>query len=1282
MKAKRNLIQIWLLCAVMLPAAVQAQFIFTTNNDAITITGYTGSGGAVVIPSSTNGWPVTSIGYNAFYNESSVTSVTIPNSVINIGQAAFYGCTALRSVAIPDNVTSIGGGCCGGAAFGGCTSLTNVVIGNGLTSIASYVFDGCTSLKSVAIGTSVTNIGDFAFYYCTNLTSVTIPNSVTSIGGFTFQSCINLTNVTIGNHVISIGQAAFYGCTALRSVAIPDNVTSIGGGCCGGAAFGGCTSLTNVVIGNGLTSIASYVFDGCTSLKSVTIGTSVTSIGDDAFYYCTNLTSVYFKANAPSLGSYVFYGDNNATVFYLAGTTGWGTTFGGRPTARWLASLIVTPVTTTLYGSLLVGSNMNLSFTVYNAGSVTISGTATVVTPFSVVSGGSYTLAPGQSTNTKIRYAPTSAGNNAATVTFTGGSGAALKLTGSAYTDPTPSTGIIAGQVTRSDTHAALNGIGITAVGPGGDVFGGSIPGTVSCVIGGQAGRYSITGLPPNAHYQILATPGDQQFNLTNVYEVAVVAGQTTTVNITMTPVSSPPPAPTPENTPVVLVRGWGADQDWHDGENLYWAWMWSALVDQGFSEVWNCNEPEAGILDSFGGHVIDGTKHIEYNAGMLLLYIKAKALDYKHRRGNYPSQVNIIAHSMGGLITRRALQNMDHFNFQDQDGKPFQIKVGKVIMLGTPNAGTPLANAAVNVIGDLNWDSSKDLTTTNICGHYGANDGFNSTWVWPSKVSLYLFAGTDGKYSGDPRLLVGASFLGASGPSPGSPWNVNDGAVPVPSVSGIIYYGNTSIKTMQVSPVQNVTDYLITGRRIDHFSLVTDPATLDWVIATLKGTGTPAAAKSAKPRPAIPTPADAASTNLLPMQPIEQISSLLSSGQVNVASVISDAATTLSFQLLAQATDVVFRVQNPSGTIIDFTTPASDTNVQYSAIIGSSNLMLITYTINNPTKGTWHAVVDGSFMSETQASCLLRVFGDSTVALLPQTIQPCIRGQDVVLPCALADLSANPALPVVNASITAAIQLPDGSTNNLTLFDDGWHNDGAPNDGIYAAVLTNVQQAGTYSIAYRATGTNGQGQALQRVASGGFSVSSGHGNLLGDPVYENLDTDGDGIADFLEVKCWVNPATNGNYILAGDLVDASGTNRFSKSAAFAADGSGATMVTLIFDLAEIRAAGGSGDFHIENLQLFEDTGTGTAWLDAYQGSSLVYIQAPTKVINIGVWTNQFGFTITGSSNLVIVVEASTNLASPIWFPVGTNTLTGGSSYFSDPQWTNSPGRFYRLRSP
>jgi hypothetical protein len=74
--------------------------------------------------------------------------------------------------------------------------------------------------------------------------------------------------------------------------------------------------------------------------------------------------------------------------------------------------------------------------------------------------------------------------------------------------------------------------------------------------------------------------------------------------------------------------------------------------------------------------------------------------------------------------------------------------------------------------------------------------------------------------------------------------------------------------------------------------------------------------------------------------------------------------------------------------------------------------------------------------------------------------------------------------------------------------------------------------------------------------------------------------------------------------------------------------------------------------------------------------------QVQTSDTSFGVRTNRFGFNINWASDRVVVVEACTNLANPTWNPVGTNTLTGGWCYFSDPDWTNYPGRFYRLRSP
>jgi hypothetical protein len=69
----------------------------------------------------------------------------------------------------------------------------------------------------------------------------------------------------------------------------------------------------------------------------VTLPNSVTSIGSYAFESCTNLSAAYFEGNAPGADSTVFSGESG-TVFYLPGTTGWETTFGGWPTAAWYQS--------------------------------------------------------------------------------------------------------------------------------------------------------------------------------------------------------------------------------------------------------------------------------------------------------------------------------------------------------------------------------------------------------------------------------------------------------------------------------------------------------------------------------------------------------------------------------------------------------------------------------------------------------------------------------------------------------------------------------------------------------------------------------------------------------------------------------------------------------------------------------------------------------------------------------------------------------------------------------
>jgi hypothetical protein len=225
-----------LLMLSAMPAAAQSQFDYTNDNGQITITKYTGPGGAVMIPAMIDGLPVTGIGDSASFEHGQLTAVVIPNSV---------------------------------------------------TSIGSEAFSSCGQLAEVTIGNGVTNIGDRAFMGCASLTHIVVPDSVINIEEWAFFSS-GLRTASIGNGVIRIGRIAF--------------------------SF-------------------------CSELRSITFGSNLSSIGESAFTYCTSLYAVYFKGDAPELGLYVFEMVDQTKVYYLPGTQGWTSTFGGLATVLWNPSI-------------------------------------------------------------------------------------------------------------------------------------------------------------------------------------------------------------------------------------------------------------------------------------------------------------------------------------------------------------------------------------------------------------------------------------------------------------------------------------------------------------------------------------------------------------------------------------------------------------------------------------------------------------------------------------------------------------------------------------------------------------------------------------------------------------------------------------------------------------------------------------------------------------------------------------------------------------------------------
>ena len=106
--------------------------------------------------------------------------------------------------------------------------------------------------------------------------------------------------------------------------------------------------------------------------------------------------------------------------------------------------------------------------------------------------------------------------------------------------------------------------------------------------------------------------------------------------------------------------------------------------------------------------------------------------------------------------------------------------------------------------------------------------------------------------------------------------------------------------------------------------------------------------------------------------------------------------------------------------------------------------------------------------------------------------------------------------------------------------------------------------------------------------------------------------------------------------------------------------------------------------FAVTNATAYYLPGT-TGWDNFALSSTLpTVLWNPQPQMNdgsFGVRSNCFGFNITGNTNIPIVVEAGTNLGGA-WTALQSASLTNGSFYFTDPQWTNYPNRFYRIRSP
>jgi hypothetical protein len=300
---------------VAIGAGTASAFDYTTSDGQVTITGYKGAGGAVIIPCIINGFPVTCIEAGAFHGSTRVTSITVPSTVTDIGDGAFAGCTSLTGVAFMGNAPTIGSGIFDFAAadlrlsyFNGATGFTseawnsynvcqfNYTIQNDKAVITRYNGPSDVNIPSVIDGVPVTGIAEWAFDGCDSnffLTSVTIPNSVTSIGKWAFSNCISLTSVTIPSSVTSIGEGAFAYCYNLSCALFTGKAPQMGSGVFDSTAYDGFT----VCYFGHAKGFSSPTWDGCSAVDenaapTVSSGTITTGTAGTPFSYQITTTGV------------------------------------------------------------------------------------------------------------------------------------------------------------------------------------------------------------------------------------------------------------------------------------------------------------------------------------------------------------------------------------------------------------------------------------------------------------------------------------------------------------------------------------------------------------------------------------------------------------------------------------------------------------------------------------------------------------------------------------------------------------------------------------------------------------------------------------------------------------------------------------------------------------------------------------------------------------------------------------------------------------------------------
>jgi pimeloyl-ACP methyl ester carboxylesterase len=618
------------------------------------------------------------------------------------------------------------------------------------------------------------------------------------------------------------------------------------------------------------------------------------------------------------------------------------------------------------------------------------------------------------------------------------------------------------------------------------------------------------------------------------------------------------------DRQPLLLIHGWGGPDTIQEDKMGFGQLQTHLTNDLGY--VLDCNLFYAkGVKASFNPYFNSAS----ISANLRYAYSRMKEID-PDWRGHF----DLIGHSYGGLNARFYLESKAYK--LDQSYKDYGIHVDNLFTMGSPHGGVDLDHelypgaawiglghifkeeelmSANNLLKEQMDDYNQNHNQPeNVCYRLIGGDFIHQPYLMNTSPEVYLLYKNFSTSLNDIGISVRSSLHLALDDSLKSRYPNVVGNLNVDMHGYIEKYG-----------LENVWSYVRPNRTFDNFILpFLDP-------------GPNACEQNAQAQ----QPSSANSTqDENPSSPTLVETGELLPDQIIAGTLPVDWPGKSAFYASTLDGILNLRLWDANGMEVNPSIADTDPNISYfSAPYGTSSL--VTYLFTDTVPGAWiyeitnptSQAVPYDFYSISQSPLALKV----EVPYWHQLNQPVL----ISATLAYSDTA------FLGATLSAKVKMPDGTTNQVNLHDDGSQPDAQSGDGIYTGMYENTAEGGLYPILVEANGVI-NGNDFFRSTQAVFSVSSRKAIISEPSMDEALDIDGDGFFDQLNVLVGLNVNNPGVFSING-ILQGSNQGEIAVSSTSITAITGTQTITLSFPASAIRLSGLNGPYSLARVSVMDD---------------------------------------------------------------------------------------------